>query len=224
MADMKRCGKCGETLPMDKFNKRTSAHDGYQSRCRDCCRLHMKRNKDKDREYYKEYYEKNAEKRRRYSRDWYWNHQAERLAYIHDYRKQNPELMREQGRARYWANPQKGRDKSARGRTLQTQEHRRAYGKRWRSENLDRLRVSNHKRRALMAGDSFSYVEWGELKQQYEHTCLCCHRKEPDIQLSPDHVIPLSRGGANNIANIQPLCRSCNLRKFTKTTDYRRVS
>ena len=50
--------------------------------------------------------------------------------------------------------------------------------------------------------------------------CLSCGN-ENDITL--DHVIPIDKGGANDVSNLQPLCRSCNSRKGIKTTDYRKL-
>jgi 5-methylcytosine-specific restriction endonuclease McrA len=67
----------------------------------------------------------------------------------------------------------------------------------------------------------FTHAEWQALKALHNHTCLCCARREPVIRLTPDHVIPLAKGGGNAIDNIQPLCQPCNSAKGTTTTDYR---
>ena len=70
-------------------------------------------------------------------------------------------------------------------------------------------------------GGNYSNKEWADLKARYENKCLACGLNECERPLTADHVIPLSLGGSNEIINIQPLCKPCNSRKYTKTTDYR---
>ena len=65
-----------------------------------------------------------------------------------------------------------------------------------------------------------TYGDWELLKKQYGYTCPCCKKSEPQIKLTEDHIIPLSRGGSDLIENIQPLCKSCNCKKHTKIIKY----
>ncbi len=66
-----------------------------------------------------------------------------------------------------------------------------------------------------------TYGSWKRILEKYNGMCLCCKRKEPDVKITLDHIIPLSRGGKNTEENIQPLCTICNCKKFTKSIDYR---
>lgn len=77
--------------------------------------------------------------------------------------------------------------------------------------------IKNKRNRMKMASEgSHTFGEWELLKKQYGYTCLACGKKPPEITLSEDHIIPLSRGGSDYIENIQPLCRSCNSKKYNK--------
>ena len=66
------------------------------------------------------------------------------------------------------------------------------------------------------AQGSHTFGEWELPKKQYGYTCPCCEKSEPEIKLTEDHIIPLSKGGSDLIENIQPLCRSCNCKKGIK--------
>lgn len=62
------------------------------------------------------------------------------------------------------------------------------------------------------------------IKFYYDYTCLCCGKKEPEIRLVIDHIVPKSKRGPHTVGNAQPLCVRCNAIKGTKAIDYRTLT
>lgn len=97
--------------------------------------------------------------------------------------------------------------------------NRQAQYKRYKRINPEYQVIGRNKRIALNGG-FHTNGEWELLKTQYNFTCPACHKIEPEIKLTKDHIISLLRGGSNKIENIQPLCQSCNSKKHTQIIRY----
>jgi 5-methylcytosine-specific restriction enzyme A len=46
-----------------------------------------------------------------------------------------------------------------------------------------------------------------------------CGKTHLETELNIDHIIPLAKGGSNDISNLQSLCRTCNLIKKDRFDD-----
>jgi len=69
---------------------------------------------------------------------------------------------------------------------------------------------NRRKRKLNAAGDGVTSEQWRDVLDEYHHCCGYCGKKG---KLTLDHIVPLAKGGAHDISNIVPACRSCNSRK-----------
>jgi len=86
------------------------------------------------------------------------------------------------------------------------------------------LRAGTYNNRKASAKGSHTRKEFLEKLSSYSK-CPECDRKWEDMpyskgkaryKITEDHVIPLSKGGSDDIENIQPLCYQCNFKKGHK--------
>ena len=69
-------------------------------------------------------------------------------------------------------------------------------------------------------GTGVSFEQWIEICEKFNNCCPGCRRSSSEINLDIDHILPVSRGGTTVPENIQPLCQSCNSKKYTKHVRY----
>lgn len=199
-AMFKRCRKCSKLKLFTEFGKNKNSKDGLRSECRSC-------KTEADALYRSNHREEINESKRR------WNNSN--LEYFAEYRQKNIGKVRQNNRKRDL------KYKQSKGESLL--ERVRRQSKEWRQNHPEKGReyARNRRARVLGAVGNISVAEIEALKKFYNYTCLCCGKREPDVELTHDHVKPLSRGGENTIQNSQVLCRSCNCKKGAKHIDYR---
>ena len=207
----KKCFKCGKIKDIADFHKNKSRKDGHTEICKDCAKtssnLWYSENKDRAAKRSKEYRSIHKDNLLQRAREWIMNNPDKRKEIANRYYHNHKQL-----KGRPVANIQRNIEK-ARERTKQ-----------WIKNNPEKRAEQQRNRRALKRGNGgkITAVEWEALKKKYDYTCLCCKRKEPEIILTLDHVIPLKLGGQNIIDNAQPLCFSCNSSKQARYIDYRK--
>jgi Restriction endonuclease len=96
-----------------------------------------------------------------------------------------------------------------RKRNLISEKKRIADYKKLKKHHINAL---NSKRRTNKYGNGGKHTaqEWLDKMTAYNNICAICKLAKP---LTKDHIIPLSKGGTDNIDNIQPLCQTCNSKK-----------
>jgi 5-methylcytosine-specific restriction endonuclease McrA len=145
-----------------------------------------------------------------YYRNYYLENREEINAYNAAWQKSTPERIEKrnrQGKRYRENNPEK---------VLAAQRS-------WNERNRDKkvAYVRNRRAREDGAEGFFTGDDWAEIKEKYDHRCIKCFLQEPEIKLTPDHVVPLFLGGTNWPSNIQPLCGKCNSSKGPKFIEFR---
>ena len=58
-----------------------------------------------------------------------------------------------------------------------------------------------------------------EVFKRDKFTCQYCGKMAPDVILHVDHIVPVSKGGTNDILNLVTSCQDCNLGKGARKLD-----
>jgi len=205
----KICTKCSEEKDLNCFsvNKRNKT-DGRQPKCKDCNRAYYKANQGRVKKRVRENYEQNHQEileRRRELRK-RPEAKAKKAELDAAYYKKNKGRLK--GYYREWAS--------------ENREYLREYQKEWYWENLEHARVqgraSQHRRRCIIRKSAANTLTSDEIKDLLSLQPFCSYCGDTD-RLEVDHIVPVSKGGENNVDNVDNVvvaCKSCNCSKGDK--------
>lgn len=193
---MKLCRGCGQEKEGNQFPANKSSPDGLHSRCRSCrAEVAMAR---RNRPEVKEADAVRGRARYQMNRDVLLAKRKERY-------EANKEHERRRNMA--WSNANR--------------EYHRALNREWAKKNPVAARTLITRRRALIAGaqGSHSKDDVAALMVEQRGCCAACRCDLGKSGYHVDHMMPLSKGGANDKSNLQLLCPTCNRRKGAKLPD-----
>jgi len=131
------------------------------------------------------------------------------------YKATHPLQLRAYNKRRYWADPEGERLRAETWREENAEANQRQQ-QHWRRTHRELVLEQGQRRRARKSAapvNDFTAKEWRVLCKALGYRCVYCGERFPFTQLTQDHIIPLSKGGAHTLSNILPACRSCNSRK-----------
>lgn len=207
----KICSKCKQSLSVTAFHKSSRTRDGLQFKCYECDKA-MKR----------DFYNRNKEKCRE---------KVRAAAALHpEWRKQRgekrklqPEKLehdREYARQQYWENVEAKREYSKwYSKTFALKCRIAAHRYRKNNRHKGRIRNLSYATMKKDGGVSLTETQWLLLCAAFGEKCLSCEQIK---RLTIDHIVPITKGGATDLENAQPLCLSCNASKSNRVIlDYR---
>lgn len=175
-------------------------------------RRYRQKNREKVNAARRKKYQDNREKVLEHQRQKYYANHEQELEKRKQYRRVNRERLREDSR-RCYQNTRERAIKRTRKYYWDNVETLRLKSRIYKRENPLIVRKQKHKREALKAQcyhQSYTVDQLNLHFSKWKHKCAYCGSSE---EMTIDHFIPISKGGADALFNLIPACRSCNSRK-----------
>lgn len=187
---MKTCSKCCTSKQAEEFSKNRSNRDGLQQYCKTCVKISAAK-----------WYVANSEKSDAATAAW---------------KKANREKVSARKAASYKANLDKNKARMAAWYKANSEKvNAKSVARQKAHPEIYRIISQNRRSRKILNGGKLSKDIAKRLYRLQKGKCPCCKLPLGD-DYHMDHIMPISKGGANEDWNIQLLRKTCNLQKNSK--------
>ena len=237
MKSTKICTTCHIKKELSEFTKRKASKDGMRSCCKACQAKNGKRyyetNKEQIFEYQKQYSQNNKEKIAKRAKKWreenkecilekkkqyYQNNKEHHAESVQQWREENKELVLKYSKKWREANKEYNNQYYQNNKEHILEQTKQYFQT---PEGKAVAKAGRQNRRALVRNAQGFHTgkQVLELFDKQKGVCVYCKtklNKSGNNGFHADHIMPLSKGGSNDISNIQLLCSHCNLSKHNK--------
>jgi hypothetical protein len=217
---MKICCTCKQEKSFELFGKLSSSKDGYRHDCKDCRKVYSEKNKNKNKEYKKEYYISNKQKCNDKSKKWYIDNLEFKKEYDRNYAILNKDKKSENYKKWRSDNLEKIKEyKKNYYHNVVMKDPNKIIKNSARSMVKRFLKVKKTKTSEIV-GCSFEELKL-HLESKFEYWMdwnnYGLYNGELNYGWDIDHIIPLSSAktdeelmSLNHYTNLQPLCSRVN--------------
>jgi 5-methylcytosine-specific restriction endonuclease McrA len=209
----KTCKTCKKDFPAtsEYFRPEKRVTCGLSATCLHCISL-----------YNKEYRQREEVKKMHaeHQKEWAKNNKERVNGYNKNWKERNKEKVKIYKKKDYDTHTQSYKDRASKWyyeHADQAKASRREYGKKFRKTHKDMINTWGRNRRALLKESHGSHTvqDISYLYKAQKGKCFYCKKKLNNVY-DVDHIIPISRGGANDKYNLVLSCSFCNGSKGSK--------
>jgi 5-methylcytosine-specific restriction endonuclease McrA len=208
----KMCGRCNQSFPLHHFSKASKASKAKDGLCAWCKPCHL--------DFGKQWRLANRDKHLASSRKGYQRHRETRVAKGREYRasieggwRAYQAQWRERNPGRATATFKRYAEKHPDRIAATQQKYQRANPEKFCAKSA----LRRARKQSAPTGDKAQLAAfWKWSKSAPRISCHWCGKTTTPKNRNVDHVIPLSKGGADAVGNLCISCPSCNFSKCAK--------
>lgn len=123
------------------------------------------------------------------------------------------ECRKNKTRGWYRANPEKAKESAAEWRAANPERYR-EHQRKWQREHpKERAELSNRRRVRLAGNGPIEKIDPWFIYERDGGKCHICGKRVATKDMSLDHLVPVSKGGAHMATNLRLAHRVCNVRR-----------